>query len=251
MVIQLYDRIGRGYAQCRRPDPRLATAIERALGPARTIVNVGAGTGSYEPSGSRLVAVEPSMEMIRQRPSGSAPAVRAVAEALPFRDGAFDAALAILTMHHWADWRRGVSELKRVASRIVLFTFDADVPGFWLTEEYFPEITLHDRACMPGMSELEDVLGGVEVRPVPIPEDCSDGFLGAYWKRPHAYLQPEVRRSISALADVEATDPRLDRLAADLESGAWEQRHAHLRGEHALDLGYRLVIAGGGAVLGA
>ena len=249
MAEELYDRIGQDYACYRRPDPRIAARIRSALGDACTVLNVGAGSGSYEPAGHRVVAVEPSAEMVRQRPRGSAPVVRAVAECLPFRRSSFDAALAVLTLHHWRDWRRGVAELLRVAPRVVLLTWDPDGPTFWLMEDYFPGLLTPDRARFPTPAELAEELGGAEVQVVPIAEDCTDGFLGAYWKRPRAYLESGVRGAISALADVAPTDARLEQLARDLDDGAWERRHGHLSGLRELDLGYRLVIAGPASML--
>ena len=240
----LYDQIGVGYAAMRRPDPRIAAHIGAALGDARTVVNVGAGAGSYEPSDRDVVAVEPSAVMVAQRRPGSAPAVRGVADALPFPDAAFDAALAILTLHHWPSWRRGLAELRRVARRrVVLFTWDPACEGFWLVRDYFPEILEIDRPRFPAPAAVSEILGPVEVRPVPVPADCTDGFLGAYWRRPAAYLDTGVRAAISVLAGVGDDDPRLARLAADLASGAWERRNGPLLALSELDIGYRLVIA--------
>ncbi|HET7461493.1 MAG TPA: class I SAM-dependent methyltransferase [Longimicrobium sp.] len=240
----MYDTIGRGYAARRRPDPRVAARIHAALGDASTIVNVGAGTGSYEPAGRRVAAVEPSEVMVRQRPPGAAPAVRATAQALPFRGRSFDAALASLTLHHWPDWRRGVAEMRRVARRrVVILTWDPDDPGFWLTTDYFPTIVPTDRAAFASIGELADALGGARVVPVPIPADCTDGFLGAYWRRPAAYLDPGVRAAISAFARIADAEPALARLAAELADGTWERRHGRHLPAGELDLGYRLVVA--------
>ncbi|HEX2203147.1 MAG TPA: class I SAM-dependent methyltransferase [Longimicrobium sp.] len=244
MTQPLYDRIGVGYAAHRRPDPRIAARITEALGGARTVVNVGAGAGSYEPAGRRVAAVEPSAEMVRQRPPGSAPALRASAGDLPFGDGAFDAALAVLTLHHWPDWRRGLAEMRRVArGPVVVLTWDPAHPGFWLVQEYFPEILAADLVVFPTMDEIGRVLGPVDARPVPLPPDCADGFLGAYWRRPHAYLDPGRRRAISAFAKLDDAAPGLARLRADLADGSWARRHARLLHLPELDLGYRLVIA--------
>jgi SAM-dependent methyltransferase len=244
MAEALYDRIGRDYALHRRPDPRIASTIRAALGDAATVVNVGAGAGSYEPVDVGVVAVEPSIRMIQQRSPGRAPAVRAVAEALPFRAAAFDAALAVLTMHHWGDWRRGVAEMRRVArERVVIFTWDPERRGFWLVEEYFPEVPVRDRASFPTLHELEREMGPLTVLPVPVPHDCSDGFMGAYWRRPRAYLDAEVRGAISGLASVRSDDARLERLASDLADGTWHARHGDLLDISELDLGYRLLVA--------
>jgi len=206
---------------------------------------VGAGAGSYEPLDRHVVAVEPSLTMIRQRPVDAAPAVRAVAAALPFRDASFDAALAILTIHHWPDLGRGLAELARVARRrVVLLTHDPAEFGFWLFD-YFPELSRIDRRILPTLDELRGALGAVSVFDVPVPRDCTDGFLGAYWCRPEAYLDAGVRSAISSfakLAPAELEDG-LARLAGDLRTGEWERRHGSLRTRESVDLGYRLVVA--------
>jgi SAM-dependent methyltransferase len=244
-MAELYDAIGRGYGVHRRPDPRIAAAIVDALGPAGRLVNVGAGAGSYEPRDRPVVAVEPSREMIRQRRPGSAPVVQASATALPFRDAAFDAALAVLTVHHWPDRARGLAELMRVAHRAVILTWDPASSGFWLVEDYLPEITMVDRPIFPDMGELRRVLGPIEVRPVPVPHDCVDGFLGAYWRRPHAYLDAGVRGAISTFGKVANLEAPLQRLRRDIEDGTWARRYGHLMDRTELDLGYRLIVASG------
>lgn len=240
----IYDRIGLNYAQLRRPDPRLARVIQEALGEAQSVLNVGAGAGSYEPADRSVTAVEPSAEMIRQRPPGAAPVVQASAESLPFADGSFDAAMAILTVHHWPQQRVGLRELRRVArGRVVLLTFDpAERP--WLTD-YLPELASLDEAQMPPLSAYAEWLGGrVRIESVPIPHDCSDGFLYAYWRRPEAYLDPQVRAGSSSFwALREVVQPALERLRADLASGAWAERYAQLQALDEYDAGYRLVIA--------
>jgi SAM-dependent methyltransferase len=242
---QLYDTIGRGYETHRRPDPRLAAAIAAALGPAASVVNVGAGAGSYEPDDRAVVAIEPSAAMLRQRRRGVAPAVQGSATDLPFRDGAFSAALAVLTVHHWPDRARGLAELARVArERVVILTWDPEARyPFWLVDEYFPEIPAIDRRIFPTLDEFRRALGPVETRPLPIPHDCVDGFLGAYWRRPEAYLDAGVRGAISTFTKLGAVEPGLVRLRADLADGTWERRHGHLRRRDAVDLGYRLVVA--------
>ena len=241
-MAELYDRIGRGYGAYRRPDARVAAAIDAALGEAVTIVNVGAGAGSYEPGGRRVVAVEPSAAMIAQRPPGAAPALQASATDLPFRDAAFDATLAILTVHHWPDRTRGLAELARVAACVVLLTWDPATPRFWLVDEYFPDIWAIDRPIFPTLDELRRRLGPIEVRPVPVPHDCTDGFVGAYWRRPEAYLDPGVRGAMSTFAKLTDAEPGLARLHRDLADGTWRRRHADLLDLEELDLGYRLVI---------
>jgi SAM-dependent methyltransferase len=240
----LYDTIGIGYRALRRPDPRIAAAIVSALGPAASVVNVGAGAGSYEPADRRVVAVEPSGEMIRQRPGDAAAVVQASATALPFRSGVFDAALAVLTVHHWPDRARGLAELRRVArERVVILTWEPDAAPFWLTEDYFPELVATDRGIFPTREELGRHLGPVELRPLPIPHDCVDGFLGAYWRRPRAYLDAAVRGAISTFSKLADVEPGLDRLRRDLDDGTWTRRHGALLACADLDLGYRLVIA--------
>ncbi len=243
----LYDRIGIGYAAYRRPEPRIAARIAEALGPARTVVNVGAGTGSYEPATGRIVAVEPSAEMVRQRAPDAAPAVRASAGALPFADRAFDAALAVLTLHHWPDWRAGLAEMRRVArGPVVILTWDPHHPPFWLLRDYFPGIVDADRAAFPSFGRMEGVLGPMRIHPVPVPADCVDGFLGAYWRRPAAYLDDGARGAISAFSKLDDAATGLSRLRADLADGTWERRNGDLLGRAELDVGYRLVVAGGG-----
>lgn len=235
-----YDVLGEGYALRRRADPRIASAIASALGNARTVVNVGAGTGSYEPTDRIVQAVEPSRVMIGQRPMHASPCVRASAESLPVADNSYDAAMAILTIHHWSDWRAGVREMRRVARRVVLLTFDAQASEFWLTRDYFPDLAVLDREIMPTLSDLSVELGGFNCAPLHIPHDCEDGFLGAYWRRPHVYLDPIARRSMSSFAKIHAEDG-LKRLALDLESGAWQERYADLLELESLDVGYRLL----------
>ena len=242
----LYDAIGRRYAEQRRSDPRIAARLVAALGGARTVLNVGAGAGSYEPLDRPVVAVEPSAVMLAQRPPGSAPAVRARAEALPFADCAFDAVLAVLTLHHWADRDGGLMECTRVArERVVLLTWDPAAGEFWLVREYFPEFFEVDRQRFPAMETYGAMFGPgsrVEVATVPIPCDCVDGFLGAYWARPAAYLEARVRAGISSFARP-GTEQGLKRLASDLASGAWHSRHGYLLDRDELDLGYRIVVA--------
>jgi SAM-dependent methyltransferase len=243
----LYDTIGGGYATTRRADPRIAAAIDRALDDARTIVNVGAGTGSYEPTDREVTAVEPSAAMIAQRPPGAAPAVQGVAEALPFDDVSFDAALATMTLHHWNDVWRGLAELRRVArDRVVILTWDPAVAGAsWLIADYLPELLELDLFRFPEAAAISSALGGAEVWPVPIPRDCRDGFIEAFWARPEAYLAPSIRAGASGMRALgpAVVEPAMDRLAADLDSGAWDRRHGHLRELGELDLGYRLVVA--------
>ncbi|MGI5155169.1 class I SAM-dependent methyltransferase [Microbispora sp. CA-102843] len=242
----VYNEIGRTYSAARRPDLRLAAQITAALGDAATVVNVGAGTGSYEPPAT-LLAVEPSTVMIAQRPPGSAPVVRARAEALPLADGVADAAMAILTVHHWTDLAAGIAELRRVARRrVVILTWDQRVTrDYWFLREYLPEGAALDDARATPIADLVRLLGGARVEPVPIPHDCTDGFGAAYWRRPEGYLDPVVQAGMSVLAQLDqaVVRPALDRLAADLESGRWHERHRDLLGLEEYDAGYRLLVA--------
>lgn len=248
-MTQLYEQIGVGYGSFRRPDPRIAKAIMRALGEAETVVNVGAGTGSYEPADRLVVAVEPSIAMIRQRRAGSAPVVQASVTHLPFRDATFAAAFVVLTVHHWLDRTRGLAELARVAQhRLVIVTWDPAATGFWLVEDYFPEIVAIDRQIFPSIEEFSRALRCVEVSPLLIPHDCADGFLGAYWRRPYAYLDPGVRGAISTFSKIGDVEPGLMRLRCDLEDGTWARRYGHLLSQYELDLGYRLIIADSGSI---
>ncbi len=239
-----YDSIGKGYAQNRRADPRIFVRIKRALGEARTVVNVGAGTGSYEPDDRAVVAVELSSEMIRQRTS-DAPVIQGDAMALPFADRSFDAALASLTIHHWPHIDQGLAEMRRVARKLVIFTHTIDdLDDFWLTRDYFSEIVSTDHDRFPPFGDFVAKLDAY-VEPVPVPADCTDGFLAAYWSRPEAYLDPDVRASMSgfSLLDPAFVDERIGRLRDDLRSGRWDAKNGHLRELAELDLGYRLVIA--------
>ena len=242
-MIELYDEIGDGYRRRRRPDPRIAAVVLRGLGDASSVVNVGAGAGSYEPSDPRLVAVDPSMTMIRQRPRSAAAVVCGSAVSLPFRDAAFEASLAILTLHHWPDQVHGLRELRRVANRrVVILTWDPATPGFWLSD-YFPEILTIDRQIFPSLDLLRDHLGRIAVFDVPIPRDCRDGFLGAYWCRPRRYLEESVRAAISTFSKVRDAETGLVSLTRDLDSGDWHRRYASMLSGTDRDLGYRLIVA--------
>lgn len=241
MTTPAYDSIGEGYALRRRPDPLIAAAINAALGDVRSVINVGAGTGSYEPMDCTVLAVEPSALMIAQRAPDAAPCVRASAEDLPVEAGAFDAAMAVLTIHHWRDWRAGLREMRRVARcRVVLLTFDAESSDFWLTRDYLPAITALDRASMPPLDLLAAELGPFQSAPLPVPHDCHDGFLGAYWRRPEVYLDAAARQSISAFSKIDSK-AGLNKLADDLATGAWRERNSALLELDALDVGYRLL----------
>jgi SAM-dependent methyltransferase len=246
----VYDAIGRGYTATRRPDVRIAALVDAALGDARTVLNVGAGTGSYEPLEREVTAVEPSAVMIAQRPAGAPRVVQAAAESLPFADGGFDAALAVLTIHHWSDPAAGVRELRRVAGRVVVLTWDQPVTReLWLVREYLPEIAELDARRAVPVEAIAGWLGGARILPVPVPFDCDDGFLGAFWRRPHAYLSASVRAGMSCFPPLgDRVLPGLRRLAADLESGAWHERHPRLLELDELDVGYRLLVTSAPAV---
>jgi SAM-dependent methyltransferase len=247
-VSATYDTIGRTYTRTRRPDPRIASRIARAIGDSSRVVNVGAGAGGYEPTDRFVVGVDPSVTMLAQRPGGAGPAVRGVAEQLPFDDGAFGAAMATLTLHHWSDVERGLSELRRVAPRQVVLFFDpAWTPRYWLVADYQPDLDqIASERNAPDAQRIGAVLDVRAVEPVPVPADCTDGFGGAYWNRPELYLDPDAQAGISSFARLPALarDDLTRRLRADLESGAWDARHGHLRDLDELDLGYRLLIAG-------
>jgi SAM-dependent methyltransferase len=243
---QLYDTIGATYPMTRRTEPRIAAAIWAALGGARTVLNVGAGTGSYEPPDRNVVAVEPSALMRSQRPSDAAPCLAASAENLPFDDQSFDAAMAVCTVHHWQDPIAGLQEMRRVARRVVVFLFDTSDPSqFWLTRDYLPEF-----AALKGVRVLSslDVLAGAigaQMEPVPIPWDCADGFFEAYWRRPEAYLDEAVRRGVSVWSSVgpDAEQRAVDSLRNDLASGRWAERNHELLDLDVAELGARLLIA--------
>lgn len=242
-----YDTLGATYARTRQPDPRIAAQIHAALGDAADVVNVGAGSGSYEPP-QTVLAVEPSRVMITQRPPGAAPAVRSVAEHLPLRDNAADAVMALLTVHHWADLTTGIRELRRVARhRVVVLTWDQHIfrERFWLVRDYLPEAAAYDDTRAVPADQLLDLLGGGRQEPVRIPHDCVDGFGAAYWRRPDAYLDPRVRAGISMLAQTgdDALAPGLTRLADDLRTGRWHTRYADLLTRETIDVGYRLIVA--------
>ena len=244
---QLYDTIGTTYTVTRRTEPRIAAQVWAALGDARTVVNVGAGTGSYEPADRDVTAVEPSALMRAQRPAGAAPCVAAAAESLPFEDRSFDAAMAFATIHHWQDPIAGLREMRRVARRVVVFTHDTSDAGwlrrFWLTRDYLPEVgdLLVGR---PSLTELAGAIGA-RVEPVLIPWDCVDGFFEAHWRRPEAYLDESVRRGVSVWAKVGPDVERraVESLRADLASGRWAERNHGLVDLDAAELGLRLLIA--------
>ena len=242
-----YEAHGAGYAAIRRPDPRIAAQVHAALGAARTVVNVGAGAGSYEPEDRAVVAVEPSATMRAQRPRHRLPAVDATAERLPFDDGAFDAAMAMITIHQWSDLRGGLGEMRRVArGPVVILTFDgAALDRLWLAG-YAPEIVVAEARRMPPIDRVLAALGGTgTVADVPIPLDCTDGFTEAFYGRPERFLDPDVRRAQSAWGFVApgVEDRAVAHLARDLDSGAWDARFGALRTQPWFVGAVRLVVA--------
>ena len=247
MKAPAYDRMGLGYTEVRRADPRIEAAIHGALGDARVVLNVGAGAGSYEPGDREVIAVEPSPVMIAQRAPDAAPAIQGVAEELPLEDKSVDATMGVFTMHHWEDVGRGLAEVVRVTrDRVAFVTLDLDVTAeMWLCRDYLPEIIEHDRRTFPATELLESILPGMRLKPIPVPSDCTDGFCVALWSRPEAHLDPEVRRASSIwhqLPEAAVADG-LGRLRADLESGEWDRRHGELRTRAELDIGLRLLTA--------
>jgi len=240
---RLYDLIGTGYGRVRRADPRIATAIEQALGDARTVLNVGAGTGSYEPADRDVLAVEPAAAMRAGRPPGSAPCLAAAAEDLPLPDASFDAAMAIYSDMHWQRRGEGVAEMVRVSTRrVLLLTVDRDVAArYWLTRDYLPGA---DDLFAP-LAEVTALLPGpCRVTPIPIPGDCADGFVHAFWKRPRALLDPNLRATMSLFARLPplVVESGLAKLRADLDSGEWQRRNRQILDADSLDLGHRLVV---------
>ena len=241
-MADLYDTIGLNYADLRKPDHRIAEKIDLALGNATKVLNVGAGAGSYEPTHRTITAVEPSIEMIKQRPQSDAIVIQDSAESLPFGEKEFDASMAVLTMHHWSDQERGVKEMLRVTDGPVdILTFDPCAEWFWLAD-YFPALAELDRRQMPQITKFEEWFSELQVTAVPTPGNCSDGFLAAYWKRPEAYLDARVRVAISSfhlIGDISDGIANLDR---DLSNGQWHRRYGHLLDLDELDCGYRLIV---------
>jgi SAM-dependent methyltransferase len=241
-----YETHGTGYAVQRRTDPRIAALVHAAFGDARTVLNVGAGAGSYEPDDRYVVAVEPSAAMRAQRPPTAVPALDATAEALPFDDDTFDAALASVTVHQWSDAAQGLAELRRVArGPVVVLTFDGDaLDTHWLAD-YAPELIAAERRRYPPIADIAAAIGrATDVLPVPVPHDCVDGFTEAYYARPEMFLRPEVRAAQSAwgFIDAEATARAVDRLRDDLASGAWDARYGRFRTQPEFVGSLRLIV---------
>lgn len=253
-----YEAHGQTYSTVRRADPRIETQVLAALGPGRSVLNVGAGTGSYEPTDRYVAAVEPSPTMRSQRPATAAPAIDATAEALPFDDDSFDAAMATITVHQWHDLDQGLRELRRVSrDRVVILTFDNTAADrFWLAA-YAPELIATEQRRDPTIEHLAAVLGGrCEIQDVDIPLDCTDGFTEAFYGRPERFLDPAVRASQSVWGFIqpEATARIIDDLERDLGNGTWDRQHGHLRTQPTFHGSLRLLIAQpwrAGANLGA
>lgn len=245
-MTRLYDRIGGAYSHARRPDPFIQDQINKQIGSPDSVVNIGAGTGSYEPPGITTAAVDASITMLKQRDADAAQSILALAEALPFQSDAFSVAMSVLSCHHWRSMQTAFSEMRRVArDRIVFVTWDPAHEGFWLTEDYFPDILTLDRKNFPRLNEFERAFGDIEVVPLMIPHDCKDGFLGAYWRRPEAYLDRSVRGGMSTFGriDSSAIADGLQRLEMDLKTGQWKKKYGDLMERSNCDLGYRIVTA--------
>ncbi|MGO1053353.1 class I SAM-dependent methyltransferase [Crossiella sp. CA198] len=241
-----YETHGSGYAQHRRTDPRIAELVHAALGDARTVVNVGAGAGSYEPLDRHVIAIEPAAAMRAQRPPRLAPAINGIAEELPLDDGSVDAAMATITVHQWSDPERGLRELRRVSrGRVVILTIDGPALAQGWFAEYAPEVVSVERGRYLPVERMAEILGGATITPVPVALDCVDGFTDAYYGRPERFLDPAVRRAQSGWGFVgpEAEARIVATLAADLESGDWDRRFGHLRTQPSYDSALRLVVA--------
>ena len=237
-----YDQIGINYAQKRQSDPRIAAQILDRLKGAKRIVNIGAGAGSYEPKSMDLVALEPSLEMIKQRPADAHPVVQGTAESLPFPDNSFTHALTILSMHHWTNRELAFREINRVVTEsFVAVSWNPNADSFWLTRDYFPEIVEYDKTIFPRVDEFHNHFDEVEISSLLIPEDCIDGFLAAYWKRPSAYLDEEVRNSISSFSKLDDISQTLSKLESDIQSGEWAKRNASILEQSAIDVGYIII----------
>lgn len=243
-----YDEIGGNYSTYRREDRRLLALISDALGDAQTVVNVGAGAGSYEPRDRHVIAVEPSDVMAAQRGVDRPPAIKAGAEKLPLRDQSADAAMSVLSLQHWGDAQRtGVLEMRRVARRtVVIATYDARVSAsWWLTADYFPEAAERDRATFPDPEIIADWLGGARINVVPVPIDITDWMMGSYWAHPERVLDAGARSATSAFAqEDEATVNRVvDAVRSDLNDGSWDRKYGAIRALTTFDTGLRLIVA--------
>ncbi len=239
----LYDKIGKNYSVGRQTDPVIASNIFQFLTGSNSIVNIGAGAGSYEPRSMNLVAIEPSLEMINQRPADASPVIKAFVESLPFEDDSFSHSMTVLSMHHWKDRKVAFGEVKRVTTkRFIAVTWNPSSDPYWLTEEYFPEIHSIDQSIFPSLDELATAFPGMKFYPLPIPANCIDGFTAAYWARPHAYLDPQVRSRMSTFSKIENLYTGLKKLSADLKSDYWEKRYTQLQALNQLDVGYTVAV---------
>ena len=237
-----YDQLADQYSNYRKPDPRISARIQFHIQGAHGVLNVGAGIGSYEPEDREVVAIEPSFAMLAKRKRDRVALIQGFAEDLPFRDNAFDISMGILTIHHWSNLDLGLQEMHRVSKyKILLFTWVGYGSDFWL-EEYIPEIKGVDEKLFPALEEIEQLLGCISVETIEIPYDCTDGFMCAYWQRPEAYLDPNVRKAISTFSRIHDFEEGFTRLQDDINSGVWHKKQSHLLEKKSLDLGYRLVV---------
>ena len=244
VMTALYDDIGKGYSATRCTDPKIAAQLHLELEGATRIVNIGAGTGSYEPDNAELVAVEPSSAMIVQRKRDSYRVEKAFAEKLPFEDDSFSHAMTVNSLHHWRSRDLAFREINRVATeKFIAITWDPDADPFWLTRDYFPEIYAMDKLIFPRLNELDKYFDDVSVKPLLIPNDCRDGLLAAFWQRPSAYLDGKVRQSMSAFFKIKNLAQGLQNLADDIASGAWREKNRAILDSLSLDVGYKLITA--------
>lgn len=238
----LYDSIGLGYTLQRTTDPCIARQLYSHLEGAETILNIGAGTGSYEPDGASLIALEPSTEMLRQRHRDALPAVQGTAESMPFKDKCFSHAMTVLSLHHWKNRRQAFTEISRVTREtFIALSWDPHGKPFWLTRDYFPEIYSMDKNTFPGREEFSRYFDDVKIETVPIPASCKDGFLAAFWKRPRAYLDATVQTSISSFSKLGDYSAGINQLERDLGNGTWKKKNQALLEQDELDAGYIIV----------
>jgi SAM-dependent methyltransferase len=242
-----YDNNGQQYSGQRKTEPAIASYIGKALGNAKTVLNVGAGAGSYEPEDRYVVSVEPSAVMRNQRiANGKTPAINAFGDQLPFDDHAFDAVTAFVTLHHWPDMKKGLLELKRVArEKVIVMTFDPQALDRFWNAEYFPEIIDVERQRYPTIPFITDALeADCEVWEIPVPLHCADGFQEAFYGRPEAFLDEKVRKAQSAWGFISDEQQRtiVKRLADDLASGEWDRKYGFYRTQPEFTCALRLVI---------
>lgn len=240
----VYDKIGINYSTQRQTDPRIAAQLHKELSGATKVLNIGAGTGSYEPENMDLIALEPSLEMINQRKPGSHLVIQGFADDLPFEENSFSHTMTVLSMHHWQNRTKAFEEINRVTTeKFVAISWNSDINPFWLTQDYFPEIFEIDQGIFPDLEELQNHFDNVKITPLMIPEDCIDGFLAAFWKRPEAYLHEHVRNSISSFSKITRLEEGLQKLQKDLDSAEWQKKNNDLLDKSELDVGYQLITA--------